>query len=239
MNYQVLFVRKSFLIGFVLLTTMLSLASCSQGPVGLRFGYQDENNSTAQNEEKNQSETKIGFAEVNEKVFSVSCQACHSGSSRPTLTTYLDYKNNIDEVKHQVFETQKMPKNSILKADQINLLKLWIAQGAEEFGDSQQVVNNEPAPQEEIPVVDWKIVRDKVFSRCTACHFAQNEDGITDFTDREQVKTSVGSIYYSSVIVSIMPPPPAGWVEGQTNSNQLSNKQKNILHQWIVDGLKE
>ena len=121
----------------------------------------------------------------------------------------------------------------------MNLLRSWIEQGAAEFGDSQQVGKNEPSPPEDLPFVDWKIVSDKVFSRCTACHFAQNEAAITDFTDREQVKTSVGSIYYTAVIVSIMPPPPTGWIEGQTNINQLSLEQKNILHQWIANGLKD
>ncbi len=215
---------------------LFTLAACSQGPVGLRLGYDD---STGESKNSKVQGRAISFAEVNEKVFKVSCQSCHSSDASPHLSSYEEYKANIAKVRHQVIEVQTMPKRAPLAQADQDLLKAWIDQGAPLQGEAPPVTAP-PAQSPTSAAVTWAEVNKKIFiTSCTSCHFKNNPAAISNLEDLEQVRATMGTIYYTTVTAPIMPPPPKGSAENAPNPNQLSDDLKELLSRWVIQGMKE
>ncbi len=99
--------------------------------------------------------------------------------------------------------------------------------------------NPPPSNNEGTRPVAWETVKAAFFEKkCTSCHFSGNTDGLSSYDDVATVKATIGTIFYTVVISPVMPPPPKNWDENTANPNQLSREQKDLLSEWIVDGMK-
>ncbi len=77
--------------------------------------------------------TVVDFAEVESKVFSLSCAGCHGadGFIEPSLITYEDFKSNLDLVVSRVLVQKNMPRRG-LPPEQLKIVQAWIDGGAVE-----------------------------------------------------------------------------------------------------------
>lgn len=207
-------------------------------------------------------ETIVGFDEVYSKVFQQSCDRCHQNDDQPLLRNYSDYFANASQIKRQVIDLRKMPKRKQLSSEQIALVKIWLDQGAQEFSRKNEESPTAPPTQPQQPSppaappsapsseetskptenrrpVPWESVKASFFDKkCANCHYTGNTDGLSDYEDVATVKATIGTIFYTVVISPVMPPPPKDWNEATPNPNQLTREQKDLLSQWIVDGMK-
>lgn len=215
------------LVGIITLST-LWMAGCSNTELkGNREGARPKQGS-------------ISFTMVNEKIFTPSCIACHSGSHLPFLTNYQEIKSRITEIQVQVIEKQKMPKKGPLPQDEMDLLKQWIADGAPEFAQTPETAPTPPAPTGgDRPVMKWAELSAKLLkSKCFNCHYKNNLDKVSDLEDYNTFVGTIGTSYFVTVVTPAMPPAPKGTPEGAPNPNQLTRSEKEMLSNWIVDGMK-
>ena len=129
-----------------------------------------------------------------------------------------------------------MPKQAPLPQVEQELLRLWIAEGANEEALSPQ---STPTPIPERPYVRWTEVNEKIIlPRCLGCHRTEVSKTLTDLSTYLALKDNIGSILVLTVANAYMPPPPQGTPQGAANPNQLSRNEKEILSNWVVDGMQ-
>lgn len=105
--------------------------------------------------------------------------------------------------------------------------------------ETKQPTIVEPAIQSVRSTIVWNEVEAKVFkAHCNGCHSLGNKLGVSNFTDLEIVKSTIGTILYYVIVGNAMPPPPSDLAEGEVNPMQLTRDEKDLLSQWVVDGMK-
>lgn len=218
-----------------LTVTLWIFAGCSQysEPQGLS----NTKDGPLTNTKQDIQNRKVGFDLVYERVFKKNCNSCHTGVNPPNLGSYENYRNQSQLIRDQVIVKRAMPPKYRLSDDDILLVEKWLNDGLLEVTKDVEKGPEKSGPPAE---VDWTNLK-KVFftSQCITCHFNSNPDGISSYEDVEQVKATIGTIYYSSVISVTMPPAPkdyAGAIE--KNPNQLSNEDKRLLNEWIIQGMR-
>lgn len=226
----------------VLLTTNL-LLGCARGPISLRFGGDEDQakqNQNQTNQKTDPTDALISFQEINDKVFSQNCQACHS-KELPHLSSYEEYKNNSADIFQEVVVLKTMPRDSALSAEQISLVKKWIEQGSPELSN----ISPEPKPPEEKKLSFEDLKASFFEAKCIKCHHAPKGDTqrpgrkLKDFSSYTIVVDNIDKIFSEAVIESAMPPAPDEEATGENNPNRLSNEEKDILYRWIRDGMTE
>ena len=172
---------------------------------------------------------------VSVQIFQASCLGCHSGNQAPDLRTYENVKANLAIIGNEIFSKQ-MPPRGPIALKEMALLKAWIDQGAPVGrADPKPTPGNGSGPR---PKRFWSDVNNRVLkTSCTNCHFAGNPKGISDFSTIAPIRTSIGSILYVAVVAPVMPPAPPNTPETAPNPNQLTSDQKDLLSQWVVDGM--
>ena len=63
----------------------------------------------------------VGYAEVKQKVFQVSCQSCHA-TQNPPLDDYADASKAASAIRKAVFDEKSMPKQGALNREQEEIL---------------------------------------------------------------------------------------------------------------------
>jgi mono/diheme cytochrome c family protein len=228
-------------LGIVLFTFYL-LSSCGQSPIGLRFGYDSDNNVFEENTESQKSSESISFETVNQKIFKTNCTTCHASQRLPILNSYEDYKTHLGQVEKHTLIIKDMPPRGPLSLKDQRLLKQWIDQGAP-FEGAPLIEEPLPVQNPKAPVY-WSEINEKIFVKnCNSCHYSGNKlgedgDSLSLFADLEQVRSTMGTIYYATVIAAVMPPIQKDAKEGDLNLNQLSDSEKELLSRWIIQGMK-
>jgi uncharacterized membrane protein len=219
----------------------LSLSSCRQpGSPMVRVGSEDSSADTL-NEKSVPS-----FALIKSKVLSRYCLDCHDGSraNRQRLNTFAEVTAQLTDIKQRVFvdtaSGRRMPPQTDLPASARALLEKWINAGAPEIGSSETVTPPEQKPTE----ISWNIVFESVISpRCVRCHYegGLSDDGFTPIVNLkiyENAKGSASAIFKYAVVKEEMPPAPTETPAGTKNPKALTLQEKQILSDWIVQGMK-
>lgn len=103
------------------------LCACNQGPLALRYGGSSP---TIQKPAPANGREPVAFSQVNDRVFKPHCAQCHEGADEPFLSTYSDYKMHLNDIERTVIHTKEMPRRNTLSAEEIEIVKQWIADGA-------------------------------------------------------------------------------------------------------------
>jgi uncharacterized membrane protein len=228
------------LISFFVLS-LLTLSSCRQpGSPIVRVGSEDSSAETA-NEKAVPS-----FALIRSKVLSRYCLDCHDGSraNRERLNTFAEVTAQLAQIKQRVFidtaSGKRMPPQSDLSASARALLDKWINAGAPEIGSSETVLPPEAKPTE----ISWSVVFESVISpRCVRCHYegGLSDDGFTPIVNLkiyDNAKGSASATFKYAIVKEEMPPAPTGTADGAPNPKALTTQEKQILSDWIVQGMK-
>jgi hypothetical protein len=178
----------------------------------------------------------VGYDEVNTKVFKKYCVDCHT-SRGPVLTDYTTTKAGGDLIRQAVLVDKRMPKTGPLPPDLQGLLKAWLDQSMPlNAGDEPDKGSgagsgsgSEPGQDPDPGVVKWSAVKAQVFSKCTQCHFAGNDQGRMSFSDAQSARDNVDDIL-TMAVEGQMPP------EGQT---PLTKAEKLTLTRWVIDGMQD
>jgi mono/diheme cytochrome c family protein len=176
------------------------------------------------------------WATVSAEVFEPKCLSCHRpGGKSNDLTTYEKVITSLDQINSRAVVLKTMPKKpDFLSDEQVDLLRRWIAAGAPETDTPAQKPIETPVAD-----VDWEELRTKVIEpRCLSCHKAGNADGLSDYTTYEQVRGTISTIVFASLVTDSMPPRPEGVAPEDPNPAALTKEQKTLISRWIIDGFK-
>lgn len=185
------------------------------------------------------TKASVDFAEVKNRVLTPHCLTCHSN-----YANFVSVKSSATAILSAV-EQDRMPKNAPpLPEDLKNLLRTWVAEGANEFLDSAL---GETMPEEEVSglVPTWSSLSVRIFEpKCLVCHSPGGQAPWVDFSSRAAMaKTLIKHINFknpeeSNLIVRLtdpeepMPPPPP-----QSNITQLTLEEVQVVIEWINAGL--
>jgi cytochrome c5 len=168
----------------------------------------------------------VGYSEVKQKVFQVSCQSCHA-TQNPPLDDYADAAKAAAAIRKAVFDEKSMPKQGALSVEQQEILLAWLDQGTPE-GEPAPEPSAQPSPSAPIKAT-WVEVKAKVLDvACNSCHAPGNTKGLSDLTVLANAQSDIGSIVGMSV-ENAMPPPD--------QSRPLSVEQKRLLTEWWIAGM--
>jgi len=189
------------------------------------------------------------------------CLACHHslpGGKRPLLEGYANVIAALPKIKESVLVKKTMPPRGPLKAKEQELLRKWIDSGAPEtvaveeeddLDDAPSPVpsaNPSPSPTSSaVPIgpsnptlrpVKWSVLKAKIFEpACISCHYKDNHEGpsgepLTDQSDHAVVRETIGMTIGLSIMNAEMPPDPAP---------ELTQEQKQLIMDWVIDGMPE
>lgn len=239
----------------LLFTSILMLSACARGPIGLKFGTESENDGKQSDQQMETTSGRfgdtlngriIGWDEVNQKVFSKYCLNCHLSKESPKLETLQDYRNALSKVEKSVVIEKTMPKRKGLNADEMALVKNWIANRAPQQGvdlnptpEPTRPIDGQPSNQPPKPVTFQDLNQAFYEAKCTVCHYPKNEKKLNDYSTYELFRDNIGTILASTTIYITMPPPQNDEMVGEINPVQLSRAEKEMINRWILDGQKE
>ncbi len=180
----------------------------------------------------------ISFEQIKNKVLEPSCIKCHVG-----YDDYTTVKNDITKILSEVSQN-KMPKNAEPLSDDLkNLLRNWYTMGTPlEVSDSDE--DNLPGDQVQELVATWESVSKRIiYPKCVACHSPNGQARFLDLSTRQKFFEnrdyllnnfeSPESSYLIEVITDPIEPMPPSW----SPFTRLTNKEVNILIEWIGKGL--
>ncbi len=175
------------------------------------------------------NQSQISYAVINQNILQNRCLNCHA-ERPPLLRNYTEVKANINEITQSVLINKTMPPNNPLDTQDLQLLKSWIDHGAPEFASSSTPLQTLPTPIPAPPgrPILWSTVKQRVLeNKCFNCHYHGNSDGISDYTDLNTLRSTIGTNMYLVLATKQMPPPPA----------QLTRDELDTFAEWIDDGM--
>ncbi len=201
----------------------------------------------------------IDYPTVNRFVFQPFCVSCHQQKNKEPIYTYKHVKKNQAAIRHSVFVVsegkKKMPPVEYpMPQKAYEILQLWLDADAPEQPVPISEIDNpkEPVPDPGIENVNFKVVTQTVLDvACNRCHKPDNQYGAVDFTNIENVRSTINTIMGFVLFSSTMPPRedppvplPKDWLDNETvredpNPNLISNEQKIILYKWFLNNMAE
>jgi cytochrome c5 len=203
--------------------------------------FRDKTNSSANIAGDGESVTKVtvDFSEVKQRIFEPHCVKCHSN-----YANFASVKQSISNILGSI-EQNRMPKNAQPLGDDLkNLLRTWIAEGANE----NLMEDSQTEPTDEDPTVlkpTWTSLSLHVFEpKCLVCHSPVGKAPWIDFSNRATMaKTLIKHIDFknpddSNLVIRLrdseepMPPLPP-----QSTIPQLSEDEILVVVEWIKAGV--
>ena len=170
-----------------------------------------------------------GFAQLNALILTPRCLGCHS-SKTPNLTSYAAVKTVIAQITKAVLVDRNMPPSGMSSADR-GVLQKWILDGAPEVvSNPSPEPPSQPAPLPSGRPILWSAFKAQVFTnKCISCHFTGNKEGISDYSDINIARSTMGTMIYLTLVTKQMPPPPT----------KLTLEESDIFARWVIDGMKD
>ena len=215
------------------LSTRLQILVCLFGLTLGSCAYRVDKSSTGESDTVDSSVTKgvYGYSQVNAIVFIPRCLGCHN-SRKPTFISYIEIKSALPHIITAALVDRTMPPKG-MSATERAILQKWIADGAPELVSNPSpdpAPSPTPAPLPPGRPILWTAFNQQVFEKqCLNCHFTGNKDGISDYSDINVVRNSIGTMTYLVLATKQMPPPPA----------KLSPDEADIFSRWVFDGMRD
>ena len=215
-------------IHFVLVTAVLF--GCAQKPSGGR--------AVAPKTGAVQNKKTVVSYEIDIKpLLKKSCVSCHSGTQKPSLTTYTEVKKAA-KIVHASVRDGVMPqaKKDRWSAKEVELVRLWIAGGhlkttpvvstkpKDELADEKEEDPEEEDPiEEEKPKITYDLKVKKIMnSYCLMCH---GTGGNLPELDTKEKVIAAGDAVLDSVQTDRMP-----------KTGSLRASDKDIIKSWVEGG---
>ncbi len=215
------------------LSTQLQVLVCLFGFTLGSCAYRVDKSATAESDAIDSSAAKgvYGYDQVNALVITPRCLGCHQ-SRQPTLNSYNDIKAALLRTIKAALVDRTMPPKGMSSTERA-ILQKWIADGAPELVSNPSPdpsPSPTPAPLPAGRPVLWTSFKQQVFEKqCLNCHFTGNKDGISDYSDINVVRNTIGTMVYLVLATKQMPPAPV----------KLSPDEADIFSRWVFDGMRD
>ena len=178
-----------------------------------------------------EGESSITFDQVRVEVFERSCTQCHSSYDQ-----YDVVNSQLQSITSSI-RSFRMPKNSQLSQDQLNLFNQWVLAGAP--GPS---LNTPPAPTLELEATYESINTHILAKKCTVCHSPQGQVPFLDLSTRFAIFEQRDYLLDfdkpdQSYILEVIQDPFEPMPPKDSPFEQLTDKEIKILQKWIGLGL--
>ena len=179
---------------------------------------------------------KVTYSQLEAKLLGPKCLRCHSdaGGNQGSLNleSYDHTRAHLESIKQRVLVDQNMPPKSSLSNGEKSLLNNWIM--------NEIAINGQNTTPVKVAVL-WPRVRDEIIqNHCLQCHSppgkSTSEDRVStmeaglDLTNLAVVREKADLIFKRTIIIGDMPLKPFP---------NLSDQEKKLLAQWMIDGLKD
>ncbi|MES3038382.1 MAG: hypothetical protein V4736_10790 [Bdellovibrionota bacterium] len=183
--------------------------------------------------------TVMNYSYINDRILKPKCLTCHDSGQEVDLSTYENIFSARDSIHRTVFVENSMPKKGLLTDNEKRLLWHWINLGSPKESDLGTIV----PPADILPTFE-SIDRQILQNKCVVCH-SPGESGKRIPLDKESLLNSPlelvipGNADDSGLVIAVERTDEKRMPLAEEGYGPLSDKEKEAIRTWIVNGAKD